>query len=315
MRSHPQLLFLSIGLGLLLLFTSACQPAGNSSSDASATETESESTRPAAQQIPERENTVPRVSPDAIVGQTIGLTEVRITYGRPSVRGRRIFGDLVPFDEVWRTGANEATAISFSTPVRIEGKSLDAGTYGLFTIPGTDQWTIIFNDEAEQWGAYNYDSEQDALRVDVEPESAPTRELMTFTFDKVTDSTATSALHWAETRVPVEISTNTMEILRTRAEENVPQADNWQLPLQYASYALDNDILLNEARNWVNRSIEIEERFVNLRMKAHVLAASGQFQEAVDAANAAVSKAEGMDETPDGLNELQGQIETWESEV
>lgn len=258
---------------------------------------------------------MPRVSPDAIVGQTIGLTEVRIIYGRPSVRGRTIFGDLVPFDEVWRTGANEATAISFSTPVRIKGKSLDAGTYGLFTIPGTDEWTIIFNNEPEQWGAYNYDSEQDALRVEVEPESAPTQELMTFSFDNVTDSTATCLLRWAEARVPIEISTNTTEVLRTRAEETVPQADDWQLPLQYVNYALENDVLLDEALRWANRSIELEERFVNLRMKAHLLAATGRFEEAVDAANAAVSKAEGVDETPDGLNELESQIETWESEV
>lgn len=315
MRSHPQLLFLSIGFGILLLFTSACQPAGNSSSTPSATQSESESARPAAQQIPERDNTVPRVSPDAIVGQTIGLTEVRITYGRPSVRGRTIFGDLVPFDEVWRTGANEATAISFSTPVRIEGKPLEAGTYGLFTIPGTDRWTIILNNEAEQWGAYNYDSQKDALRVEVEPESAPTQELMTFSFDNVTDSTATSALHWAETRVPFEISTNTTEVLRTRAEETLPQTDDWQLPLQYVNYALENDVLLDEALRWVNRSIEIEERFVNLRMKAHVLAATAQFEAAINAANDAVSKAEGMEETPDGLNELQSQIESWESEV
>lgn len=315
MRSHPQLLFLSIGFGILLLFTSACQPAGNSSSTPSATQSESESARPAAQQIPERDNTVPRVSPDAIVGQTIGLTEVRITYGRPSVRGRTIFGDLVPFDEVWRTGANEATAISFSTPVRIEGKPLEAGTYGLFTIPGTDRWTIILNNEAEQWGAYNYDSQKDALRVEVEPESAPTQELMTFSFDNVTDSTATSALHWAETRVPFEISTNTTEVLRTRAEETLPQTDDWQLPLQYVNYALENDVLLDEALRWVNRSIEIEERFVNLRMKAIVLATTAQFEAAINAANDAVSKAEGMEETPDGLNELQSQIESWESEV
>jgi hypothetical protein len=268
-----------------------------------------------AQQIPERENTVPRVSPNAVVGQTIGVTEVRITYGRPGVRGRTIFGDLVPFGEVWRTGANEATAISFSSPVRIEGKSLDAGTYGLFTIPGQDRWTIIFNNEPEQWGAYNYDSSKDTLRVEVEPESAPTQEMMTFSFENTTDTTATCVLHWAETRVPFEISTNTTEILRTRAEENVPQTDDWQLPLQYAGYALENEVLLDEALGWVNRSIEIEERFVNLRMKAHVLAATGQFNEAIETANAAVSKAEEMEDSPNGLEELENQIETWKSQV
>lgn len=308
-------LTLAVALGFVLLFASACRPTGSAPSDTSSTQAASEGDSTAVQQIPDRGNTVPRVSPNSLVGQTIGVTEVRVTYGRPSVRGREIFGGLVPFDEVWRTGANEATTISFTTPVHIEGESLEAGTYGLFTIPGPDQWTIIFNNEPNQWGAYNYDSSEDALRVQVEPESAPSQEMMTFSFDNATDSTATCILHWAETRVPFEISANTPEILRTRAEESVPEADDWQVPLQYAGYALENEILLDEALNWVNRSIEIEERFANLQMKAHVLAATGQFKKAVEVANAAVSKAEEMEEPPNGLKELRKQIETWKSEV
>ncbi len=306
---------LSVGLGTVLLLASACQPTGGSSSTPSATQAAGEGDSTATQRLPERENVVPRVSPNALVGQTIGVTEVQMTYGRPSVRGRKIFGGLVPFDEPWRTGANEATTISFSAPVRIEGKPLDAGTYSLFTIPGPETWTLIFNTEAEQWGAYNYDSSKDALRVQVEPEPAPAREMMTFSFEDVTDSTATCTLHWAETRVPFEISTRTTEILRTRAEKRVPEADEWQVPLQYVNYALENEVLLDEALGWANRSIEIEEHFVNLRMKAHVLAARGQFEEAVEAANAAVTKAEAMEEPPDGLEDVRNQIRTWESEM
>jgi len=155
----------SVILGIAFLLAGACQPTGGSSSNLSSTQAISEDENTTTQQVPDRENTVPRVSPNALVGQTIGVTEVRIAYGRPSVRGRKIFGGLVPFDEVWRTGANEATTISFSTPVRIEGTSLDAGTYSLFTIPGPETWTLIFNSEPEQWGAYNYDSSKDILRV------------------------------------------------------------------------------------------------------------------------------------------------------
>jgi len=139
--------------------------------------------------------------------------------------------------------------------------------------------------------------------------------MMTFSFDRVTDSTATCVLHWAETQVPFEISTNTTEVLRARAEKRVSETDDWRVPLPYTSYALENEVLLDEALGWVNRSIEIEERFDNFRMKAHVLAARGQFGKAVETANAAVSKAEGMEESPDGLQEIRKQIQTWKSKM
>jgi len=152
----------------------------------------------------ERGSEEARVSPNAAVSQTIGTTEVRITYGRPQVNGRTIFGDLVPYGDVWRTGANEATTISFSSDVTVEGEPLSAGTYSLYTIPGKDTWTIIFNNVANQWGT-DYDKSKDALRVQVSPESAPEREMMTFFFENVTDTSGTCVLHWADVRVPVEI--------------------------------------------------------------------------------------------------------------
>jgi len=160
------------------------------------------STAPAAAQ--ERGNDEARVSPNAAVSQTIGTTEVRITYGRPQVKGREIFGGLVSYDEVWRTGANEATTFSVSSDVTIEGEPLSAGTYSLYTIPGPEAWTIIFNNVADQWGT-NYDDSEDALRVEVTPESASAREMMTFLFEEVTAEQGTCVLHWAETRVPFEI--------------------------------------------------------------------------------------------------------------
>lgn len=261
----------------------------------------------------ERQNAVPRVSPNATVSQTVGVTEVRITYGRPSVNDRDIFGGLVPFDEVWRTGANEATTITFSTPVEIQGERLDAGTYGFFTIPGPDTWTLIFNETADQWGAYNYDSSQDVLRVEADSEPAQGREQMTFSFHNVTDTSATVALRWSETRVPFRIGVNTPEILRSRANEAVADADDWRAPLRYVGYALQNEVLLDDALGWVNRSVEMEEHFTNLRMKASVLATLDRHDEAVEMAKAALGKAESMDETPDGVEELRSDMEDWSS--
>lgn len=155
----------------------------------------------------ERANEEARVSPNAMIGQTIGMTEVTVTYGRPSVRDRDIFGDLVPYDAVWRTGANEATAVTFSDDVMVEGQPLAAGTYSLFTIPGEDEWTVIFNSVAEQWGAYDYDEGNDVLRVTVEPEEADYSELMTFSFDEVGESEGELVLRWDETAVPITIAT------------------------------------------------------------------------------------------------------------
>lgn len=152
----------------------------------------------------ERGNDEPRTSPNAAVSQTIGTTEVRLTYGRPQVNGRTIFGELVPYDEVWRTGANEATTFSVSSDVTIEGEPLSAGTYSLYTIPGPETWTIIFNNVANQWGT-SYDQSEDALRVEVTPESASSREMMTFLFEDVTNTSGTCVLHWADVRVPFEI--------------------------------------------------------------------------------------------------------------
>ena len=156
----------------------------------------------------ERGNEEPRTSPNAAVSQTIGTTEVRITYGRPYVNDRTIFGGLVPYEEVWRTGANEATTFSVSSDVTIQGQPLPQGTYSLYTIPGQDQWTLIFNTVANQWGT-QYDQSKDALRVQVSPESGPHREMMTFSFEAVTNEQGTCVLHWAETRVPFDIQVAT----------------------------------------------------------------------------------------------------------
>lgn len=153
----------------------------------------------------ERANDEVRASPNALVGQTIGMTDVTVTYGRPRVRGRAIFGDLVPYDALWRTGANEATTVTFSGDVTVEGQPLSAGTYSLFTIPGEDEWTVIFNEVVEQWGAYDYDESRDALRVTVEPEEAAFTEFMTFSFDEVGEEEGELVLRWDEVRVPLTI--------------------------------------------------------------------------------------------------------------
>lgn len=156
-------------------------------------------------EINAQERTTDRVmaSPNASVSQTIGLTEVSITYGRPGVRDREIFGGLVPLNEVWRTGANESTAITFSGDVRIEGELVEEGTYSLYTIPDEDNWTIIINDKLS-WGT-EYDENEDVLRVEVEAEESHFLEQMMIYFENITEDSGDLIIHWADTKVAVHI--------------------------------------------------------------------------------------------------------------
>ncbi|MBT8401715.1 MAG: DUF2911 domain-containing protein [Rhodothermia bacterium] len=149
----------------------------------------------------QRADDADRASKNGKTEAEIDGVNVVLEYGRPNAKDREVWGKLVPYGKVWRTGANEATTISFDAPVTIEGEPLDAGTYSLFTIPNEDEWVIIFNNTAEQWGAFNYDSEQDALRVTVTPGSGEHVESMDFVADE-----STVKLRWLETVVPFSVA-------------------------------------------------------------------------------------------------------------
>ena len=146
-----------------------------------------------------------RVSPDQTLKQTVALTDITITYSRPAVKGRKIFGDLVPYGQVWRTGANDATTITFTDDVTINGKPLPKGSYSLHTIPTANEWTIIFNKTAKQWGSFKYDQAQDALRISVKPVAAPFAEWMTFEIPQLTADSATIQIHWDKVAVPFSV--------------------------------------------------------------------------------------------------------------
>lgn len=196
---------------LLTLLLAACQtPAEAPDSPASA------STEPAtgspATGAPVRASDEARPSPNAVAGQTIGTTQVTVTYGRPSVRGRAVFGPdttaLVPYGQVWRLGANEATVATFSRDVRVAGQPLAAGTYAVFAVPTAGAWTVVFNRTAEQWGAFKYDEGEDALRVTATPEAlAEPVETFEIGFDGVTGTSAEIVFAWDRVRVPVRIET------------------------------------------------------------------------------------------------------------
>jgi len=158
--------------------------------------------------VPARNNSEARQSPSARVDQTVGTTRIHIRYGRPFVKDREIFGNLVKYDKVWRLGANEATTISFFDDIKIGDQTVEAGTYALFAKPSEDSWDIILNSEAAQWGAYERDPAKDVATVTVEPKATDHTEMFTILFNNVTTETAHLVMRWAQTEVavPIEIA-------------------------------------------------------------------------------------------------------------
>ncbi|HZL42784.1 MAG TPA: DUF2911 domain-containing protein [Verrucomicrobiae bacterium] len=157
--------------------------------------------------IAQTPNSGPAASPASTLKQRVGTTDIEISCSRPGVKNRTIFGDIVPYDKVWRTGANEATRITFSGPVQLNGADIPAGTYALFTIPDPKEWTIIINKGAKQWGAFRYDEKADLVRVKATPVKL-SEPVETFTIDinDIRDTSATLNLIWDKTRVPVKIT-------------------------------------------------------------------------------------------------------------
>jgi hypothetical protein len=148
-----------------------------------------------------------RISPKATGKQTVGFTNIIIDYSRPGVKGRTIWGNLVPYNAVWRAGANEATKITFASDVKINGKKLKAGSYSFFAIPTEKNWTLIFNKVADQWGAFEYNDVEDALRVEVTPEKENNcwHEWLAYTITKTSDKTAIVRLEWEKLKVPFTV--------------------------------------------------------------------------------------------------------------
>ena len=158
-----------------------------------------------------------RVSPKTEVIQTIGLTEISITYSRPGVKGRKIWGELVPYNKVWRAGANEATKITFGTDVKINGKELKKGAYAFFVIPTEKEWTLIFNNVADQWGAFTYNEAKDALRIKVKPVKGNYAEWLYYSFTNMvvkkrgSPNSAVVSLNWENLKVPFTVETVTKD--------------------------------------------------------------------------------------------------------
>ncbi len=235
----------------------------------------------------------PRVSPMATISQVVGVSEIEITYSRPGVKGRTIWGELVPWDEVWRTGANEATTIRFSDPVRVDGQPLPAGTYSLFTIPSREEWTVIFNREAEQWGAFAYQESEDALRIRVKPRAAPFRERFEIAFTEVGTDSALVSLRWEELEASFGVQFDLQAATIARAREFVAAATPGQgrQVWSWANYFYQNDFNLDDALDWASRLAQSAPMYWTHALEARLLARAGRAADAVAAAQKALERA------------------------
>jgi tetratricopeptide (TPR) repeat protein len=226
---------------------------------------------------------IPKASPRATVSQTIGLTEIHISYDRPLVNGREIWGKLVPYDSVWRAGANENTVIAFSSAVRVGGQDLPAGRYGVHMIPTASEWTVILSSQANNWGSFSYDSKEDVVRLTAVPTAAPFQEALGYTLDDPGSGSVVATLRWEKLAVPFTIEADPKRVVADSLRQQLRGLGQffWQPWVQAAAWCAANDANLEEAAEWAQRSIAINENFTNLRVKATLLEKMG------DATNAA----------------------------
>ena len=259
------------------------------------------------------------------------VTDITITYSRPGVKGRKIWGDplpeqaakakgeatldnqnerpkdalIVPYGHMWRTGANEATMFDVTNDVLINGQKLAAGSYSLHTIPNKDEWTIVFNGTANQWGSFNYDPAKDTLRVKAKPQTvAENQEWLAFTIDPVAEDSAQVNIRWEKISVPFtvkvpDVPAATLTRLKTVVGE--AKADDWRTPMQAGNYLINNQDAGDDAQGmaWLDQSIKVKETFQNLSAKANALYKAGKKEEAFAVAEQAIQrgKADKVDTT------------------
>jgi Protein of unknown function (DUF2911) len=222
---------------------------------------------------------LPRPSPFAKVVQTVGLTDITVDYSSPGVKGRKIWGGLVPYDQMWRAGANQATKITFSRDVTFAGKLVPAGTYAFFVIPTKGSWTVILNKRADQAGTgRDYKQADDLLRAQVPPKAAPMRERLAYLVTDFTDDKASLDLEWEKLRLSIPIAVATAAQVATNITSAID--GTWRTYANAARYLLETKKDTDTATRYIDQSLALKEDWFNLWIKAQVLAAKGNYKDA-----------------------------------
>jgi hypothetical protein len=221
---------------------------------------------------------LPEPSPGATVEQTIGITDIKVVYHRPAVNGRTVWGQLVPYNEPWRAGANENTTVTFSSDVKVGGKPLKAGTYGMHMIPTQKEWTIAFSGVATAWGSFTYDQKEDALRVTVTPRSeANSEERLSYHFDDVTDTKGTLVLRWEKLAVPIALEVDTPKVVMAsvRGELRGLAGFRPEMLTQAARYWLRANGNLDEALKFADTALQRGGQYQTRMVRAQILEKKG----------------------------------------
>lgn len=234
---------------------------------------------------------VPAPSTKAKVEQRVGVTDFSVEYSSPAMRGRKIFGGLLPYDQLWRTGANACTKLAASRDFTFGDKLVPKGTYSVFTIPGASGWTVILNKNVELAGTNGYDTKDDVARVTVAPQAAPPRERMTFLFSDTTDDATRLDLEWETVRVSVPIKVDTPA--HVRAGIDAALADAWRPHYQAGRYLIENGGDLAVALGYLDTSIGIKSTWWNNWWRAQGLAKSGRTADAIAAGEKALQLGKG----------------------
>lgn len=249
----------------------------------------------------------PRPSPKASVSQMVGVTKVTIDYGSPGVKNRVVWGELVPYNEIWRTGANELTTITFDDPVEINGTELTAGTYGIHSVPGKTEWEIIFSKDAKVDGPSTFIPEKEVLRVKAKPEEHHFMERMTFLFTDVTDNSADVNLLWDKLKVSFSLETNAQDLTFAKARQQL----SWSPLFQAAQYCLTNNVNLEEGLKWIEASCLINEVYWNTRVKAQIQNKLGMKKEAVATMEKAIDLGSKMQSPPFDYDNMKAMLSDW----
>lgn len=238
---------------------------------------------------------IPPISSSAKVEQGLGIHKITLNYHRPNMNNRKIFGDLIPFNEIWRTGANQATVVDFQGDVQIDGRVVKGGSYALFTIPNPDSWTVILSSNTEQWGSYTYNPDEDVVRFEVKPEKTlKTVETLTISFEEVTPTSAQMQIAWEDTQISFAIVADQQKEIVASIEQAM-QSDKKPY-LAAAQYYYNNNLDIKRASEWVQKAVETTPELPWVYFwKARIFAKAGNKQEALQAATQGIEVAKKAD--------------------
>ncbi len=271
--------------------------------------------------LPATAQDLPAPSPTATLKQRVGLTDVTIIYSRPSVKEREIFGELVPYEKMWRTGANMNTTVEFSTDVMISGKKLPAGKYSMFTIPTPDSWEVIFNSKTDHGGTTGYSKENDVLRTKVNSTSSEMTETFTIDVNNISSESASIVLMWDKTKVEIPFSFEVNEVAMANIDKALTESDEegkWRVYRNAANYYYNNKMDMDQALDYMDKSIAAyKTSWYSYWLRAEILAEKKMYKEAIKSAEMAKEvgmKSAKTDGTDFGYGEMiDNSITAWKA--